>query len=159
MSSDTAGSSASVTYVTSTSTSQPSTVAPGLGARDVVTSVRVSTDSRAETPAFGIPRPPPAPWLADVQRRLNGSIGVRGSDALQDGTGLRREIVSVANTFFEATSDLLPAEPYLYSSQIGDLVAEFSAPLGRMTMIISTDFACARGRRWPGHSEDVAPDA
>jgi hypothetical protein len=78
-----------------------------------------------------------------VQRRLNGSIGVRGSDALQDGTGLRREIVSVANTFFEATSDLLPAEPYLYSSQIGDLVAEFSAPLGRMTMIISTDFAIA----------------
>jgi hypothetical protein len=163
VSGDTTGAgSASVSYVTSTSTSQPSTVSPGSGPRDLTIPLRQPTDYRLGIPPLGVPRPPVAPWLADVQRRLSGSIAMRGGTALHDRTGLAREVVRAANSFFELTSDLLPAEPYLYSSQSGDLVAEFSAPLGRMTIIISTDSAIAHasvGGRITQKSFVLTPEA
>jgi len=86
--------------------------------------------------------PPPAPWLADVQRRLSNSIGVMTATA-SDGQWLSSDVVSAANLFFQATSDMLPAEPYLHSSLQGDLVAEFKSAHGPMTMIVSNRYALA----------------
>ena len=41
---------------------------------------------------------------------------------------------------FEAASDVLPGEPYIYSSVDGDLVAEFKDSYGRLTTIIGPTF-------------------
>ncbi len=50
---------------------------------------------------------------------------------------MTEDIATSASAFFEMTSDVLPSEPYIYSSQNGDLVAEFDASHGTMTGIIA----------------------
>ncbi len=137
-------STASVAFVTDTSSAStepadPAAIAAYLGTQAAHTP---STQVVLGAPV-AYPRPQTASWLGAVQRRLNGSIGVRDGEALRDGTALSMEVVSRANSFLEATSDLLPAEPYIYGSGNGDLVAEFNVPNGQMTLIISTDFAIA----------------
>jgi hypothetical protein len=99
----------------------------------------------SEYPASELPEvsPPPAPWLGAVQRRLNASIGVEGATARRDGSSLTKEVVTNANAFFQATSNVLPAEPYLYGSKAGDLIAEFEGRLGRMTVVITKRNALA----------------
>jgi hypothetical protein len=82
-----------------------------------------------------------APWLADVQRRLSNSIGL--ASAPPSGQWLDRNIVSTANTFFQATSDLLPVEPYLYSSKDGELIAEFKGAEFPLTLVVSHGSAVA----------------
>ena len=85
--------------------------------------------------------PHPAPWLAVVQRRLTNSVGLDA--APPDGKWLAKGVVVAANTFFQATSDLLPAEPVLYSSTQGDLVAEFQGVDLPMTVVFSSTEAIA----------------
>jgi hypothetical protein len=60
-----------------------------------------------------------------------------------DGRWLGRDVYLAANSFFQITSDLLPAEPHLSSSAEGDLVAEFASSVGRMTLIVTRDSAFA----------------
>jgi hypothetical protein len=57
-----------------------------------------------------------------------------------DRRWLSQLIAMRALEFFKATSDLLPSEPYIYSSQKGDLVAEFTAVRGTLTSIVSPKF-------------------
>jgi len=90
--------------------------------------------------------PPPAPWLADVQRRLSNSVGQDTPDP--DGRWLAKGVVSAATSFFQATSDLLSvtpysAAPYLYSSRQGELVAEFGRADAPLTLIVSSNYALA----------------
>ena len=82
-----------------------------------------------------------ASWLANVQRRLSNSVGL--DTAAPDGQWLTKGVVAAANTFFQATSDLLPTEPHLYSSTQGDLVAEFQGVEMPMTVILSPSTAIA----------------
>jgi hypothetical protein len=86
---------------------------------------------------------PVAPWLGAVERRLNASIAITGSAEENDGTALNKDVVTAANAFFAATSSMLPSEPYLYGLPTGELVAEFEAQKGRMTIVISSDTATA----------------
>jgi hypothetical protein len=81
----------------------------------------------------------PAPWLGAVQRRLNASIGLEGIEGRNDGAWLIKEVVSNANSVFDAASNLFPSEPYLYGSRAGDLVAEFEGKEGRMTMVVTKE--------------------
>jgi hypothetical protein len=85
--------------------------------------------------------PVPAPWLADVQRRLSNSVGLATPDP--DGRWLARGVVTAANALFQATSDLLSGEPHLYSSRQGDLVAEFKVADAPMTFVVSSSYALA----------------
>lgn len=80
--------------------------------------------------------PTPAPWLADVQRRLTNSVGTTS-----DGQWLSASVVSAATLFFQATSDMFEAEPHLQSSLQGNLVAEFRGELGAMTLVVSDESA------------------
>jgi hypothetical protein len=82
-----------------------------------------------------------ARWLPDVQRRLSNSVGLDTS--APDGQWLAKGVVSAANTFFQTTSDLLPTEPFLYSSVQGDLVAEFRQGETPFTVILSSTNAVA----------------
>jgi hypothetical protein len=86
---------------------------------------------------------PIAPWFGAVQRRLMASIGTYGSKELESGAALTKEVVTAANSFFAAASNLLPGEPYLYGLPHGRLVAEFTTRAGGMTVVISEKGALA----------------
>ena len=93
-----------------------------------------SSPSAARSSSFAFPTP--APWLADVQRRLINSVGTA-----HDGQWLSASVVSTANLFFQATSDMFQAEPHLQSSLHGNLVAEFRGQLGAVTLVVSDESA------------------
>jgi hypothetical protein len=76
-------------------------------------------------------------WLATVQERMYSSIVPKDKELENDGRWLRYGVAEIASAFFQMTSDLLPSEPHIYGSQIGDLVAEFEDTHGTMTSIIT----------------------
>lgn len=76
-------------------------------------------------------------WLTAVQDRIYSSIVPKGREMENDGRWLRRGVAEVASRFFQVTADLLPGEPHIYGSQVGDLVAEFDAAPGSMTAIVT----------------------
>lgn len=82
----------------------------------------------------------PAAWLPGVERRISQSIVPAGNEQDNDGRWLSRETASAARAFFQSLSDVLPGEPYVYSSRGGELVAEFKAKHGTMTSVVSKDF-------------------
>jgi hypothetical protein len=82
-------------------------------------------------------RPISAAWLNAVQRRIKMSTAPVGRNIGNDRRWLSQDIADAAIAFFKTTSDVLPSEPYIYSSLKGDLVAEFSSTHGTMTNIIS----------------------
>jgi hypothetical protein len=83
----------------------------------------------------------PAPWLPVVERRLQNSIAPRNfCEAEDDGSWIGEKIANTAIDFFQETSDLLPSEPYIYSSQKGDLVAEHDLGSKKLTNIIGESF-------------------
>jgi hypothetical protein len=82
-------------------------------------------------------RPISAAWFNVVQRRIQKSTAPRGRKADNDRRWLSQDIADAASAFFKTTSDVLPSEPYIYSSLKGDLVAEFSGAHGTMTNIVS----------------------
>jgi hypothetical protein len=84
------------------------------------------------------PVPIPADWLATVERRIRESINPYDVEYVNDGRWLTSTIAMQAMRFFQSTSDVLPGEPYIYSSMQGDLVAEFRAVHGSITSIIGT---------------------
>jgi len=79
-----------------------------------------------------------AQWLCEVQERIQRSLLPRGQK--NDGRWLTEEIAVASSSFFETTSDLLPSEPYIYSSSKGDLIAEFKSDGGSMTGVITPEF-------------------
>ncbi len=95
------------------------------------------SDTKQETGIREV-RPIPANWLPVVRRRIQKSVAPLGRKVDDDQQWLRQDIADAAETLFNATSDVLPSEPYIYSSLEGYLVAEFCAAHGTMTNIIST---------------------
>jgi hypothetical protein len=53
-----------------------------------------------------------------------------------NGRWLPQATAIAALKFFEAASDLLPGEPYIYGSPLGDLIAEFEGEKGTLTSVI-----------------------
>lgn len=81
-----------------------------------------------------------AEWLDVVEQRIKASIPAEGCPQASNGAWLRPQVGRAALEFFRGTSTALPGEPYIYSSIAGDLVAEFMAPRGKMTCLISPEF-------------------
>lgn len=96
-------------------------------------------------PAAGLNEIPPIPasWLDTVQKRITDSIVTPDTTQGSEGSYLEPTIAHAANSVFERTSDILPGEPFIYSSRGGDLVAEFTAPHGKLTTIISQSYLIA----------------
>jgi hypothetical protein len=86
------------------------------------------------------PKPISPVWLANTRECIRKSVRPKPSDAMADGQWLTQEIANAATDFFQSAADLLPGEPFIYSSQRGDLVAEFKAEHGTMTTIVSQTF-------------------
>lgn len=85
------------------------------------------------------PQPTPARWLADVERRIRDSIVPENHIDDNDGRWINLDVANSAIQFFRQASELLPGEPFIYSSGSGDLVAEFKARFGMMTSVVMTD--------------------
>src|ERR1700692_1587910 len=98
----------------------------------------INIPSEVRGPSVG-----PASWLASVERRIRNSIVPPGREAENDGRWLTYEIANAATSFFQTASDVLPSEPYIYSAQGGDLVAEFKGEHGTMTSVISSSHLIA----------------
>ena len=92
-----------------------------------------------KNPAFTPGRPVEAAWFRVVERRI--TMSVQPNIGLKDDRRRLSQLTALrALEFFKATSDLLPVEPYIYSSQKGDLVAEFTAVRGTLTSIVPPKF-------------------
>jgi hypothetical protein len=80
-------------------------------------------------------------WLSTVQQRIASSVVPIGiTEGQNNGRWITQDIADAGAEFFQATSDLLPGEPFIYSSQGGDLVAEFESSAGTLTAIVSRQF-------------------
>lgn len=80
-------------------------------------------------------------WLWSVQQRIRRSILPFGREAENDGRWLSEDVADAGFEFFQLTADLLPGEPFIYSTRRGDLTAEFVASHGILTSIVSPGFA------------------
>jgi hypothetical protein len=78
-----------------------------------------------------------ANWLANVQRRLRDSIVPDDKAQTRTGQWLTRDVANSAIEFFQMASGVLPGEPYIYSSNGTDLIAEFKGKFGVLTSIVS----------------------
>lgn len=83
------------------------------------------------------PQPVPAAWLADVERRIRNSVVPTEHVLDNDGRWISLEVANSAIQFFRQASAVLPGEPFIYSSNSGDLVAEFKALHGLMTSVVT----------------------
>ena len=83
--------------------------------------------------------PAEAPWFHIIERRITRSA-LPDINTKNDGRWLTLDVAEAAWDFFKMTSDLLPGEPYIYGSQKGDLVAEFTAAHGTLTSITTPRF-------------------
>jgi hypothetical protein len=99
---------------------------------------RLLSDYRPEELIY-VPSPIKPQWFAHIQRRVRMSTAP-DQYVKNDGEWLRQEVADAASAFFRRTADLLPGEPFIYSSRLGDLVAEFRAERGTMTAIVSPTF-------------------
>jgi hypothetical protein len=88
-------------------------------------------------PPYQLNISPYTPWLAAVERRIEKSIVPKEYESLGSGEWLREEVGQSAIRFFQNTADILPGEPFIYASQTGALVAEFTAPTGALTTVVS----------------------
>ena len=101
---------------------------------------RLSDDKPEEL--IYMPAPIKPQWFANVQMRLRSSVKPNSRTA-DDPEWLSQEVADAGNAFFEKTADILPAEPFIYRSSLGDLVAEFRTECGTMTAIVSPPPAAA----------------
>jgi hypothetical protein len=88
--------------------------------------------------------PPPVEWLPVVERRIKASIVPEEYEddhvlACRSGEWLHEDVARSALDFFGRAGDLLPGEPYIYSSRSGNLVAEFCVGTAPLTTVISPE--------------------
>ena len=76
---------------------------------------------------------PAVAWLSEVERRIRDSIVPIEYSDLTSTEYLNEAAGSAALSFFQNNADLLPAEPHIYGTHDGDLVAEFETAIGRLT--------------------------
>jgi hypothetical protein len=85
-------------------------------------------------------RPPAAAeWLPVIERRIKDSVRaveIASSDQ-ENVDSIDQAVANSANLFFRIASTQLPAEPYIYASKKGELIAEFRANERALTLIIS----------------------
>ncbi len=93
----------------------------------------------------------PIDWLADVENRIQNSIG---QDTAPSSEWLTPDAGKAALHFLQYAGDLLPCEPHIYGTREGNLVAEFETQRLRMTVIVTPDGTTLFGYR---RDKDEAP--
>ncbi len=114
----------------------------------VVRARELHTPSQVSGPSLNAPA-----WLSAVEQRIRAStrfnLAASVSRGEADGHWLTKEVADAAIAFFRKSADLLPGEPYIYSSRQGELIAEFGSRDETLTGVISSEwvilFANVRG--------------
>jgi hypothetical protein len=101
--------------------------------------MRLLSDYRPEI-SMGVPSLIKPQWFASTQRRIRDSVVPNYNRETHAGLWISQQVADAATVFFQKTADLLPGEPFIYSSSLGDLVAEFKTGQGSMTSIVSPAF-------------------
>jgi hypothetical protein len=78
-----------------------------------------------------------AGWLAAVERRVRDSVEPHNSKEHDTGKWVDQDVALRAMQFFQMASSVLPGEPFIYSSNGEDLIAEFKTIHGVLTGVIS----------------------
>ena len=97
------------------------------------------SDNRLETALYA-PSPIEPSWMENKLTAIRKSVAPSPQAAIGDGRWLSQNVVNAATDFFRLAGDVLPGEPFIYSSREGDLVAEFEGKHGTMTSIVSSTF-------------------
>lgn len=108
---------------------------------------RRSSDSESEsrvsdtTPETALYRSTPAQpdWTDRTLRSLRDSVVPSPQDPADDGRWLSQDTVNAASDFLLGVADLLPGEPFIYSSRAGEFVAEFASRPGSLTAVVSQE--------------------
>jgi hypothetical protein len=79
----------------------------------------------------------PNSWLPLVESRIRGSVLPDEYESKPSTEWLSEGAANAAIAFFRDGADLLPAEPHIYGTKSGDLVAEFETANGRITGVVS----------------------
>jgi hypothetical protein len=79
----------------------------------------------------------PNGWLPQVESRIRDSVVPQRSEEQPSCEWLAQDAANAAISFFRQGADLLPAEPHIYGTENGDLVAEFETPTSTMTGVVS----------------------
>jgi hypothetical protein len=79
----------------------------------------------------------PNSWLPIVEERIRASVLPEEFEREPSSEWLTQDAAFAAIAFFHTGADLLPTEPYIYATSLGDLVAEFETKNGSMTSVIS----------------------
>jgi hypothetical protein len=90
---------------------------------------------RAYTPYLSAPNS----WLPTVEERIRASVSPDEFWGEPSSEWLTQNAAFAAIAFFRAAAGLLPTEPYIYATSVGDLVAEFETKNGSMTSVVSDD--------------------
>lgn len=78
----------------------------------------------------------PVGWLPKVEEAINASVPDEIVEE-NDGQWLDADSAYNAKHFFQTAADLLPGEPYIYGTPLGDFVAEFESGSVRLTSVVS----------------------
>jgi len=81
----------------------------------------------------------PSAWLTILETRIRDSILPSEYDEEPSTEWLSEEVGYAAIAFLRGGADILPAEPHIYGTQSGDLVAEFETKDGQLTTIVSSE--------------------
>lgn len=76
-------------------------------------------------------------WLPKIEEAINASVPDEMVDEENEGQWLDAESAYNAKNFLQSTADLLPGEPYIYGTPLGDFVAEFVNDAARLTSVVS----------------------
>lgn len=104
-------------------------------AREAQDRVQVQGEVRIE--AYAPYLSAPNGWLSAVEARIRDSVlpdELRGDLSAE---WLTEDAANAAIAFFRAGADVLPAEPHIYATESGDLVAEFETQAGSMTSVVT----------------------
>jgi len=85
---------------------------------------------------ISLPKPIPAKWFSRAERQIRNSVRLQGEKDAGEFETVTSGVAISAIQFFQEVSDILPTEPYLYTSTEGDLVAEFRGRQGSLTAIV-----------------------
>lgn len=87
------------------------------------------------TPVLSVPNV----WLSAVEERIRASIRPPEMEGEDSSEWLTQNAADTAINFFRHAADLLPAEPHIYATDNGDLVAEFETPASNVTSVVSPE--------------------
>ena len=79
----------------------------------------------------------PVAWLTKIESAIRASVPDQYDEDKNEGQWLEADSAFNALQFLENSADLLPGEPAIYGTPLGDFVAEFENETAKLTSVVS----------------------